>query len=191
MASTRTRFRQRRNVPSSLPARNFGSECPSRYAEGVARPSSGPGVRKVRQPDPLTTRSPRLVRCEPHWVQDLFAYADVMSEGAWSADGSRYYGTTSILLRLDAQPARPTSSHRKPETPTSARDTLNALAADPHARVLALRVARREALVRARTELATAFAELSVQRASNGLLIRIEIEAAAALAHTQARAEST
>jgi hypothetical protein len=138
----------------------------------VPRIAAGPGIRKVQRTPQVSSVLRRLTRCEPGWVQTLFARADIVSEGAFGADGATYYGTTSILL--------PHSLFDRVGSPNNAAAptaVARLLAFDPHARVHALRIARTEALVRARVPLATSLTELTYDITSSELRLQIDVEA--------------
>ncbi len=101
----------------------------------------------------------------------MFEQADVMSEGAARQEGSRavYYGTTSIVLPLVSRGGHIPDGHRGA--------TLRLLACDPHARVRAVRIAWREAQVRAGAPLGQLRAELNFSMIDLGLKIDVDVEA--------------
>lgn len=101
---------------------------------------------------------------------ELFDAADVMSEGANRPDGAEqvYYGTTSIRLALEsAGGPLPDALHQ---------ELAKILRFDPHARVRALRIACREALVRAGNPLETIQAELRFDIEPDAISIHIDVE---------------
>lgn len=101
------------------------------------------------------------------WKQ-LFEKADVVSEGAPRGEGQerQYFGSSDILLLL--QPER-------------AGDTIEriaqAVASDPHVRLRAVRMARREAAQRAQGPLDCVFAEITVSPSPRGVSVHVEVEA--------------
>ena len=102
--------------------------------------SAGPGLAKTRQPPLLHVRTLTLLAGSDARWKVLFDAADIVSEGAprGEAASRRYFGSTNIVLLL------------KPERPGETLERLAELAAhDPHVRLRAMRVARREAAQRA------------------------------------------
>lgn len=102
----------------------------------------------------------------------LFERADIISEGATDRDeeGLVYRGTTSIILPaaalgVELDPARIASLARL-------------ASADPHLRLRATRIARREAYVRAPGPLQPAHMDLTVRSVVEGVRIDVEVEAA-------------
>jgi hypothetical protein len=105
-------------------------------------------------------------------LRQLFEIADVMSEGeVQSEDDARgiYYGTTSVRL--------PTVSHGGAIPDEDAGLLAELLRSDPHARVRAIRIACREAQVRARSPLAQVRAEVLVHRDRQGIRFDVDVEA--------------
>lgn len=104
-------------------------------------------------------------------LTELLRDADVVSEGrvAPGGRGAAYEGTTSLLL-LATPEARARVSE---ELAAIARF----LAVDPHARVIALRTACREANQRAGCELDTVRAELSVRATARGVELTVDLVA--------------
>ncbi len=134
----------------------------------------GPGLAKVRHPSLLRAKERLLVALTEGAVRDWLDRADVMSEGrtTHASDVSTYYGSTSIVLPLS-------------ESPLPRRDDsalIAALAACPHLRLRALRIARREAEARAGSALDTVRAELTTRHDARGLVVAIEVEARALVA---------
>ena len=100
-----------------------------------------------------------LVASSDGRLRDLFDGADVISEGGARAEGAElvYYGSTSLRIGRAGAPE------------AAAIEELASFAAlDPHVRVRALRVARREASARAGGPLGTLRAELSVEAPGGG-----------------------
>lgn len=102
----------------------------------------------------------------------MFEHADVMSEGACrtEATGSVYYGSTSIVLALESQ-----GGHIPDE---AAGRIVRLLRFNPHARVRAIRIACREAQVRATVPLGQVRAELTFSQQDAGIIIDVDVEAA-------------
>lgn len=116
-------------------------------------------------------RAFELWLCPDYWWRDLFEHADVMSEGATRDDQAppTYFGTTSILLPSQAHGGRLTEAEVEICRPLAARDI--------HARVRAIRIACREAEVRAGAPLGRIRAELIAVLDPRGLRLDVEIEA--------------
>ena len=116
-------------------------------------------------------RRTRLVATFDARWRDLLEGADVVSEGRTLEEGGAivYYGTTSVLLstaRIQAVPGAP------------AIDFFAAVARfDPHVRVRALRIAYREASVRAAAPLLSMRAEVEIRATARGVLVEIDVVA--------------
>lgn len=125
----------------------------------------GPGLAKVRLVRLVRTRTLPLVQLARGPLLAAVAAADVVSEG--SIDGERYFGTTDILLRVAE----------------GERELVAAMAGrDPHLRVHAVRVARREACSRVPGTLGTVHAELVVTIDGGGVRLHVDLEAGVVLA---------
>lgn len=108
-------------------------------------------------------------------IRELFESADVMSEGAWrpTPDGARhYFGTTSIVLPVHSAGGAIPDAQLAPLTALFLRD--------PHVRLRALRIACREANVRAESALGSVRAELTIVRDVHGIRIHVDVEAQSA-----------
>lgn len=94
-----------------------------------------------------------------------------MSEGATRNEGagSVYYGTTSILLPLKSAGGQLPDEHFV--------DAAKVLSADPHLRLRALRLACREASLRANGRLRCVHAEMRFSQVQQGLQIDVDVEA--------------
>jgi hypothetical protein len=129
---------------------------------------SGPGLAKVRT-IPLTRRREKLlVAIADGPMRDWLERADIVSEGAVQ-EGAQpsYFGTTSIVLPWDAAE----------NTKNATALERGALALDPHLRVRALRIARREAEMRAPGALASIRAEIEIALTTRGITLCIDVEA--------------
>ncbi|MBK6459469.1 MAG: hypothetical protein IPF92_00440 [Myxococcales bacterium] len=127
----------------------------------------GPGLAKSRASLLLHAPAPGRVRtCDAAW-RELFDRADVVSEGGVRDEpgGEVWYGTTSALLRVDASLAAPFEPSALAER-------------DLHARLRAVRLARREALSRAPSTLGPLRCELRFSTHPRGLRVDVEVEAA-------------
>lgn len=134
-------------------------------------PPVGPGLKKAG-PFPLVrTRHWQGWALSDYRVRELFESADIMSEGANRPDGAVqvYYGTTSIRLAWE--------SAGGPIPDAARRELATILPQDPHARVRALRIACREALVRAGNPLEKIRAELRFEVTSDAIRIHVDVEA--------------
>lgn len=138
------------------------SESPKRASPGLVKAQSGSFVRR---------RTLELVAAEDGRIREMVEAADVVSEGLAKEEGGRlvYYGSTSLLL-----PSRA----RGGALPEPEIETLAALLAfDPHLRLRAMRVARREAVTRARGDLGTIRAEITVQASTTGIVVLVDVVA--------------
>lgn len=135
-------------------------------------PRSGPGLAKGK-PTLLVRDVARVRTCDATW-RELFERADVVSEGGVrEEDGALvWYGTTSALLHLEA-------SQTAPFEPVGLAER------DVHARLRAVRLARREALSRAPSTLGPVRCELRFSAHPRGLRVDADVEAA--LIETPAR----
>jgi len=127
----------------------------------------GPSLAKA-PPPPLVSHAMHHVRgSEGRW-RDLFATADAISEGSVKHEvtGPTWYGSTSVILALP------------PGTPEREKHFLAAFAAcDVHVRLRALRLAQREAQVRAPGALGRGSCEIRVSGEAQGVRIDIDIQA--------------
>lgn len=136
----------------------------------------GPGLAKTRAAPLLRRRTLYLVATSDGALRDLFERADIVSEGEARREGDVlvYYGTTSLLLRDLEVPIHVALAR--------------AVALDPHVRVRALRIARREAAARAGGPLGTLHAELTFPEPPGaGRVVALTIDVAAVVLQ-QARA---
>jgi len=146
----------------------------------VPRPFIGPGLAKVHKLQAVTHRTVPLVAVREGWFVSALDEADVVSEGSvvQEPDGAAYYGTTSVHCSVAAEAAA------SDEASAVAPGELAAvLLADPHARLRLLRLAHREAAVRASGPLGVLHAEMSgeVLNRCGELTIAIVVDVSAAL----------
>ncbi|HLV67773.1 MAG TPA: hypothetical protein VKY73_18260 [Polyangiaceae bacterium] len=130
-----------------------------------------PPLAKTRGEAFLCRRTVRLVKASDYAFRQLFEGADVMSEGRprEEADGTMYYGSTSILLPF---------ASRGGHVPDNEADAIVALLTNhPHARIRAIRIACIEAQVRARAPLGRVRTESLVHGDRRGIRIDVEVEA--------------
>ena len=119
----------------------------------------------------VESRAVEVFRSTDYRWQELLDKADVMSEGSIrnEADGSSYYGTTSLLLPLES---------RGGMVPDDVSEKLSRLVThDPHARLRAIRIACREARVRSVHPIGRIRAELVVRIDALGIRIDVDVEA--------------
>lgn len=102
---------------------------------------------------------------------DLFDSASVVSEGGPREDDGApvYYGTTSLLF------ARRSAGGLLPDSADA--DLAFALRHDPHARLLVVRAAHREAWARAGSDLGPVRAEMAIEITARGVVVSVEVEA--------------
>jgi hypothetical protein len=116
----------------------------------------------------VLSRPTTLVRAPDCRWRELFDHADVISEGSAREEktGRVWYGSTSLILRFDAAGA-------------AAGDAfLAALAGrDAHVRLRALRMAHREASLRAPGRLGRVSCEMSFSADSRGVRIDVDVQA--------------
>jgi hypothetical protein len=128
----------------------------------------GPGLAKTKQAPLFHSRTLRLVASSDARWGKLFDTADVMSEGAPRGEGSErsYFGSSNIILLI------------APENPDQTAQSLaGAVARDPHVRLRAMRVARREAAQRANAPLDRMRAEITVSACATGVAVHVDVEA--------------
>jgi hypothetical protein len=108
-----------------------------------------------------------LVRLVDSVTRDWLDSADVVSEGRVELEGNaeRYFGTTSILIGADQGAGL---------TPAALYDLVEG---DPHLRLRVVRLARREAVVRAIRPLGTIAIELTFAPTRDGVAIGIDVSA--------------
>jgi hypothetical protein len=134
--------------------------------EGTGRNKTvkGPGLAKVHGSPVILAREAVFVRTSRGRWKDLFARADILSEGSARSEphGRVWYGTTSLILPADgADPA-----------------LLAAVAErDVHVRLQALRIARREACLRAPARLGRLACEIQVKLDNRGVRIDVDMQA--------------
>jgi len=129
----------------------------------------GPGLAKTKRPPLYTVRSAVLVAGSDARWKAAFEEADVVSEGAASGvdPSRRYFGSTDILLLV--QPER---------AGDDVRTLVKIIAADPHVRLRAVRLACREAAQRALGPLDRVETEITVVPRTGGIAVHVEVEAA-------------
>ena len=137
-----------------------------------------PGLAKARRPALVASlNAPRVRSSSSRW-RDLFDDADAVSEGSAraEADGDVWYGSTSLILTL-------------PEgTSDDERAFLSAVAdRDMHVRLRALRIAHREATLRAPAALGRIQCEIRVQSDPRGVRIDVDVQAPLIVAPVLAR----
>jgi hypothetical protein len=131
---------------------------------------SRPGLAKARALPLVRTHRMLLVRTADAPWRDLFERADVVSEGGVRDEGGTrtWYGSTSLLLANDGDASGP-------EVDAS---LLAALAArNAHVRLRALRVAHREASLRAPGRLGRFVCEIHITSSPRGLRIDVDVQA--------------
>lgn len=141
----------------------------------MAPPVTLKGPRKARRVPLLITAQRHGFRLFDYRLAQLFDCADIVSEGARKLGNGAsdpepaYFGTTSIVLSPHtADDATP---------PVPAELLLRIFAWDPHVRVRALRIACREARVRANGIIDQVRTEIAVSQAPTGIRIHVELEA--------------
>lgn len=141
-----------------------------------------PGLAKARRPPLVLARPTTLLSLSEARWRELFERADVVTEGCARDEvgqtepglGRVWYGSTSLILLLDAVDG------------VSPAGLAQLAARDAHVRVRALRLARREASLRAPGGLGRLVAEMRVESDSRG--VRIDVDVQAPLIERRARA---
>jgi hypothetical protein len=131
-------------------------------------PERGPGLAKTRPGRLFSRRAVELWASTPGAMADFVRSADVVSEGAVTAENgaSAYYGSTSLLFLPG------------PRTQALSTGELCAhLAADPHVRLLALRIAVREAAHRAGPAMGQVSADIAFREDPRGVLVTVDLAA--------------
>lgn len=133
-----------------------------------------PGLRKIRAVPLFRAHRVVVLRTVAGRVRELVEGADVVSEGAVRDEGGAlvYYGTTSLLVTAEG--------HGLP-----AVDVATVFRRDPHVRLLALRVARREIGARVTGALGTVRAEVVIE--VRGRMVAVEVDV---VARIEARREA-
>ena len=141
-----------------------------------------PPLAKVRQPALARDRSITLVIGVDGRLREIFDGADVVSEGesrAEVAGGVVYYGSTHLLL------APVSAGGRVADADVAVLARIASV--DPHVRVRALRVARREAISRAGATLGPSLAEIHVETSPRGVVVHVDLMASVVGARADAR----
>jgi hypothetical protein len=127
----------------------------------------GPGLAKSREPALISATHGARVRASDVRWRALMETADVISEGAArrEAVGSAWFGSTSMILSI-------------PQASEEERTFLAAVAdRDVHVRLRVLRIALREATLRAPAPLGRSQCEIRVQSDERGVRIDVDVQA--------------
>lgn len=126
----------------------------------------GPGLAKTRGDRLFQRRAVELWASVPGPMAAYVRGADVVSEGCVrEEEGARvYYGSTSLLLV-----AGPLTGSLSPSG-LCAR-----LSSDPHVRLLALRIAVREATLRAGADAGSAATEMEFREHARGVNVHVDV----------------
>lgn len=137
----------------------------------ISSRSGLPGPAKVRTPPILLRRRAELVAVLGGRLLDLFDSASVVSEGGLRDEegGVFYYGSTSLLF------ARRSAGGVLPDDADA--DLAFALRHDPHARLLVVRAAHREAWARAGSDLGPIRAEIEIEIVARGVIVSVDVAA--------------
>lgn len=151
----------------------------------------GPGIVKARGAPLFAARKMLVVRHSHAQWRDWFDRADIVSEGSarQEDDGRVWYGSTSLVLPRgavagasgrSATPNRGQAGVEPVENEGAAR--LLRLAAqfaerDVHLRLRALRIARREAALRAPSPLGRVVCEIRIVCEDEGVRIDVDVQA--------------
>jgi hypothetical protein len=139
----------------------------------------------------VRSRNAVLVRApDPRW-RELFEDADVVSEGSLRDErvGRVWYGSTSLILRTAAAEGSPGVAGVAGAAGVPSGALLAALAErDVHVRLRAVRMAHREACLRAPGRLGRFTCEMRVSADAEG--VRIDVDVQAPLIEGRARTRS-
>jgi hypothetical protein len=127
-----------------------------------------PGLAKGRARGLVSVRWTPLARGSDALWKALFESADAISEGGVVCEGAGqvWYGSTSLILALP------------PETSASERAFIAGVAArDLHVRLRSVRLALREAQLRAPTTLGRSSCEIHVAWEARGVRIDVDVQA--------------
>jgi hypothetical protein len=125
---------------------------------------TGPGLAKARAVPLVLVRRPVLVRSSDSRLRELFARADIVSEGGVRQEpgGRFWYGSTSLILQAGDRDS----------------EWLAAIAArDLHVRLRALRAAQREACLRAPGRLGRFVCEIRILADVRGVRVDVDVQA--------------
>jgi hypothetical protein len=130
--------------------------------------ADGPGLAKTRRAPLFTSRLLRLFSSSDARWSELFETADVVSEGAARSEGSErsYFGSSDIILIFPYSSVEVSREH-----------VASVVALDPHVRLRAMRMARREAAQRANGPLERVRTEITVSPCGRGVAVHVELEA--------------
>jgi hypothetical protein len=136
-----------------------------------------PGLAKVRQVEAVLRRRLELVSIRDGWWSAVIERADVVSEGGsvCEAGAMVYYGSSSLRCVLDA------AAIAGADTSEAAEQLLTALLSDAHARLRILRLAHREAVVRAGGPIHALHAEIRgrVMHEGERMVLAIDVDVSA------------
>lgn len=133
----------------------------------ATRLHDGPGLAKTRGDRAVHYRTATLVRGSAARFKELVESADVVSEGAVGDDveGPAWFGSTSLVILFPGS--------NESEKAFLASWVLR----DPHVRLRAVRIARREASLRAPSPLGRATCELKAFPDARGVRIDVDVQA--------------
>ena len=142
---------------------------------------TGPGLAKANRDNAVARRALELRGIRHGWWARVLSRADIVSEGGIVSEptGEVYYGTTNLLCPLEDGLLA-----AAPKPAASLAQLVTLVMADGHARLQLLRLAHREAVVRAARPLGVLSAELSgrLELRAAGPLMVVEIDVSAAIA---------
>ncbi len=134
----------------------------------------GPGIVKARGAPLFVARKMLVVRRSHAEWRDWFDQADIVSEGSarQEGDGRVWYGTTSLIL-----PAGRGQRGVEPVEKERASLLAGLAEKDVHLRLRALRIARREAALRAPSPLGRVVCEIRIVCEDDGVRIDVDVQA--------------
>jgi hypothetical protein len=134
----------------------------------------------VRRVQVVTKKTLELVAVRSGWWSAMIERADVVSEGAveeasGAGEGAAYYGTTSLRCPVEEEMVGSLPAAEHPE------QLARVIVGDAQARLRILRLAHREAVVRASAPLDVMQAEIDARviREGEGWILSIEVDVSA------------
>lgn len=149
---------------------------------------TGPGIVKARRAPLYVARKMLVVRRSHAEWRDWFDRADIVSEGSARQEGNGrvWYGSTSLILprvAIAGSLTREASTHDRgqlgvePVEKESAALLVRFAERDVHLRLRALRIARREAALRAPSPLGRVVCEIRIVCEDEGVRIDVDVQA--------------
>jgi hypothetical protein len=126
-----------------------------------------PGLSKIRSVPLFHAERVEVVRVNTGRLREVMDQADVMSEGSVRHEGEKlvYYGSSSLRLPFELRHGE------------SIDRVLARMKRDPHVRLMALRLARRELTARVVGRIGTMQAEIDIGLRANAVEVHVDVVA--------------